>query len=73
MPPRMTRKQVADFLCANGFPIAYSTLEKLCAPAVGDGPPVDSRWGRRSLYDPAAALAWAKARLRPANREPEAA
>jgi hypothetical protein len=37
--PLMTRRQIAA-LRANGFPIGDGTLMKLCAPALGEGPPV---------------------------------
>jgi hypothetical protein len=57
--PRLTRKQLAEFLAA---------LEKLCAPAISQGPPVAAWWGRRPLCDPAEALAWAES----ADREPRA-
>jgi hypothetical protein len=63
MAPRMTRKQLAEFLTASGYPISLSYLEKMCAPAIDQGPPSTARWGRRPLYDPDAALAWAEARL----------
>jgi hypothetical protein len=63
--PRLTRKQLAEFLAGHGIPTSYSTLEKLCAPAINRGPPVAAWWGRRPLYDPAEALAWAESRLRP--------
>src|SRR5215471_3525874 len=62
---RLTREQVAVYLSMSGFPITLSTLEKLCAPAIGDGPPVEMWWGRRPLYSPEQCLAWARARLSP--------
>jgi len=65
---RLTRDQAAVYLSMNGFPITLSTLEKLCAPAIDDGPPVAAWWGRRPLYDPAQCLAWARARLSSAPR-----
>jgi hypothetical protein len=61
---RMTRGQLAAFLRRNGIPIGDSTLDKLCMPTVNEGPPVAAWWGRRPLYDPADALAWAEARMR---------
>jgi hypothetical protein len=61
---RMTRQQVAQHLRAHGFPIGDSTLNKLCMPARREGPPVAAWWGRRPLYDPDEALAWAEARTR---------
>jgi hypothetical protein len=62
---RMTRKQLAEFLRANGHPYGDSTLDKLCMPSMNQGPPVDSWLGKRPLYEPTAGLAWAEARLRP--------
>src|SRR5262249_28725302 len=49
---RLTREQVAVYLSMSGFPITLSTLEKLCAPAIGDGPPVEMWWGRRRSTAP---------------------
>jgi hypothetical protein len=64
LPPLMTRDQLHAYLVAWGYPIGASTFEKICAPAIGEGPPVDRYWGRRPLYDPAAGLAWAEARCK---------
>jgi len=64
---RMTRKEIAAYLRQRGIPIGDSTLDKLCMPRVNEGPPVAAWWGRRPLYDPADALAWAEARIRPAR------
>jgi hypothetical protein len=64
---RLTRSQAATYLREHGIPIGDSTLEKLCMRAVNQGPPVAAWWGRRPLYDPDQVLAWAEARLRPAE------
>jgi len=69
--PRMTRKELAEFLREHGYPIGNSTLVKLCCPAVGQGPPVAAWWGNRPLYNPDDGIAWAEARLR--QVDPEAA
>ena len=37
--PLMTREQLLQFLNAAGFPISRSSLNKLCSPAAGLGPP----------------------------------
>jgi hypothetical protein len=50
-----------------GVRISLSSLEKLCAPSVNEGPPVALYWGRRPLRRPADVLAWVDRRLRPAN------
>jgi hypothetical protein len=60
---RGTRRQLLDHLRNNGIPIGKSTLDKLCAPSVDQGPPVAAWWGRRAIYDSAQGLAWAERRL----------
>jgi hypothetical protein len=65
IPRRMTRAQIGAHIRAHGFPISDSTMDKLCAPATDAGPPVAGWWGRRPLYDPDVALAWAEARICP--------
>jgi hypothetical protein len=67
VPTRLTRDQLLVFLHDNGVPIGRSTLVKLCSPCIGGGPPVVAWWGRRPLYDPEQALAWAEARMRTAG------
>jgi hypothetical protein len=62
--PRLTRKKLGAFLREHGYPISDSVLNKLSAPSVGEGPPIDSWWGKRPLYDPDRGLAWAESRLR---------
>jgi hypothetical protein len=59
----MTREQLLHYLREQGFPLGLSTLTKLCAPTVNAGPPVAAWFGRRALYEPPAALEWAKSRL----------
>lgn len=65
--PRLTRRQLAVRLRELGYPIGNSTMTKICAPAIGQGPPVAAYWGKRPLYDLDKAIAWAEARLRPAT------
>jgi hypothetical protein len=67
---RMTRREAAAFLRERGFPIGNGTLDKLCMPTSGEGPPVAGWWGRRPLYDAADVLAWAEKRIRPARQCP---
>ena len=66
--PLMTRRQIAAYVPANGFPIGDGTLMKLCAPAQGEGPPVAAWLGNRALHDPDVAIEWARSRLRPEPR-----
>jgi hypothetical protein len=68
LPERfLTRAEMHKLLIERGYPVGFGTLEKLCSPAIGQGPPVAAFWpGRRNdrpLYDPAQALAWAEHRL----------
>jgi hypothetical protein len=75
--PLLTRRQLVVYLNDNGFPIGRGTINRLCSPAYGDGPPVAGWWGNRPLYEPAQAIEWARARLRPksgpiTNKRPEA-
>jgi hypothetical protein len=62
--PRLTRKQLGEHLRKLGCPIGNSTLVKLCAPSIGQGPPACAWWGNRPLYDLEDGIAWAEARLR---------
>jgi hypothetical protein len=64
LPPRMTRRQVADFLRQRGFPISPNALNKMCAPSRNEGPSPIATWGRVHLYSPEDCLAWAESRLR---------
>ena len=63
--PLLTRRQLVGYLNDNGFPIGRGTLNRLCSPAYDDGPPVAGWWGNRPVYEPARAIEWARARLRP--------
>jgi hypothetical protein len=60
---RLTRKQVGQLLRDHGFPIGNGTLDRICSPAQGKGPPVDCWWNGRPLYDTDAVLAWAEAQI----------
>jgi hypothetical protein len=71
--PRLTRKQLGERLRERGYPIGNSTLAKLCAPAIGQGPPACAWWGNRPLYDLEDAIAWAEARLRQVQHSDTAA
>jgi hypothetical protein len=60
---RLTRKQMGKLLREHGFPIGDGTLDRICSPAQGKGPPIAGWWNGRLLYDPDEALAWAEARI----------
>ena len=65
IPHRLTRSQLVEFLRNAGYPVTIHALNKSCMPSRNDGPPIDSYWGKRPLYEATAALRWAEARLRP--------
>src|SRR5712675_1379057 len=45
----LTRHEAAEFVTkVLGRPLSFSTLQKLCC--LGEGPPVETQWGRRPLY-----------------------
>ena len=62
----VTRDELYTLLRTHGIPIGRSTLDKLCMPSRGEGPPVAAFWpGRgknpyRPLYDAQVALNWAR-------------
>jgi hypothetical protein len=71
LPTRpVTRDELYTLLREHGIPIGRSTLDKMCMPSRGEGPPVAAWWpGRgknqyRPLYDPTAALNWARGLLK---------
>jgi hypothetical protein len=70
MPPkpidrdhRLTRRELTDYLGAEGYPISLHSLNRLCAPSCGEGPPLLGVWGGKAFYDAACALAWARSRF----------
>jgi hypothetical protein len=72
----LTREQIPTFLKEElGIPIKFATLNKLCIPSVGQGPPVEIFWSRRPLYRRSAVRDWALGRCRPSQPQtaPEAA
>jgi hypothetical protein len=63
----LTRDKLLEWLVQQGYPFTKSTLDKLCAPSRGEGPPVvavmPSCAGRgrgRLLYDPELSIRWAE-------------
>jgi hypothetical protein len=63
MKRRYTRTELVAQLRERGYPITKSKLDKMCAPSVNQGPPIDSWWGPRPLYDLDQGIAWAEALL----------
>lgn len=62
-PDKLFRRQeIADALCAEGFPTSRASLTTLASR--GDGPPF-SKFGRIVLYRWDTSLEWAKARMTP--------
>jgi hypothetical protein len=59
----LTRREVVEYLRANDYPLSLSTMNRLCAPARAQGPPMAGVWGGKAFYDPARALAWARSRF----------
>jgi hypothetical protein len=57
-----TRRELAEYLSANGYPIGVGTLGRLCAR--GEGPPHAGIWRGQYQYEPGRTLAWARSRLR---------
>lgn len=68
----LTRRQLAEYLTANGYPTSVHTLNRLCQPSIGLGPPACGRWGvgGGDLYEPEEGLEWAKARAAEAKDRP---
>jgi len=69
VPRYLTLRQALEYLRERGYPVAFSTLRRLCMPSRGGGPPVAGRWGQRLLFVPADLLSWAERRVhaRPAK------
>jgi hypothetical protein len=60
-------RPLAEYLRGQGFPISKSTVSKWCSPAMKTGPPIEGFWGRLPAFKPSSVIAWAKARMRPAD------
>jgi len=57
-----TRRELAEYLSANGYDISVHSLNRLCAPSCGEGPPLAGVWGGKGFYEVNRALAWARSR-----------
>jgi hypothetical protein len=60
----LTQTEIGPFLRERGFPYGNSTINKLCSPAINQGPPIDAYLGKRPLRTPEKVIEWAEARLR---------
>jgi hypothetical protein len=69
-PEYITQKQLGPWIREMlGIPLGDSTIIKKCSPAIGGGPPVAAWIGKRPLYRPDDALAWAKSFLTDSKQE----
>jgi hypothetical protein len=59
----LTRREVVEYLRANDYPLSLSTMNRLCAPACAQGPPMAGVWGGKAFYAPAQAIEWARDRF----------
>jgi hypothetical protein len=59
------RKAILD---ERGGRLGKSTFNKLCSPAIGEGPPVAAWSGKYPLYRLEDGLAWYDSRLSPTRR-----
>jgi len=62
--PLLTLGEIAPFIKqTTGIPFGLSTIEKLCSPAISDGPKPACYVGKRPLYERGEVLRWARTRL----------
>jgi hypothetical protein len=47
-----------------GLTFTHGTMNQLCAPSRGEGPPIEGFIGRRPFYSVQKGIAWARQRLR---------
>ena len=59
---KLSRRELAAYLTEHGYPISVHTLNRLCGPAVNQGPQPAGQWGNRHIYDPPTGLEWAERR-----------
>lgn len=60
----LLQQDIGPFLRALGYAYGASEINRLCSPAVNEGPPIALRFGSRALRTPDDVTAWAKARLK---------
>jgi hypothetical protein len=58
------QQDIGPFLRALGYAYSTSEINRLCSPAVNEGPPVTLWHGPRPLRTPDDVIAWAESRLR---------
>jgi hypothetical protein len=63
--PLLTREQLRQRLNERGYVISAGYFSRLCLPSRNMGPPIETWWGSRPLYDLEAGLAWAEGRCKP--------
>lgn len=63
--PRLTRREAAEFLVSNGYPVTAGTLSTMASRGGG---PAFLKFGASVLYDAAELSRWAEARLTPPRR-----
>lgn len=62
--PHLLTADIPQFLRERrGIKVSLSSLQKLVAPSVDQGPPIAARWGRRALFRREDVLAWADRKL----------
>ena len=57
------QEDIAPFLRSLGYAYSTSQINKLCAPAVNEGPPIALWHGPRPLRTPDDVIAWAEKRF----------
>jgi hypothetical protein len=60
-------RKMAEFAAAEGCPVAMSTFQKRCSPAIGDGPELVGFFGRLAATNKGLLRAWLRAQLRPSR------
>jgi hypothetical protein len=60
-------RKMAEFAAAEGCPVAMSTFQKRCSPAIGDGPELIGFFGRLAATDKGRLRVWLRAQLRPSR------
>src|SRR5215475_14461372 len=59
----LLQQDIGPFLRALGYAYSTSEINRLCSPAVNEGPPIALRLGGRPLRTPDDVIVWAEKRL----------